>query len=1692
MHPQTGTSMLKRERQRRLHPILVALSVLFLGVVASAQTYSTISQSMSGTQAYQAYDGVRENIDLATGNLNLQIPLVSIPGRNGHNFNIGIEYDSKTFYVTGTNGGTGTYWYWDRVRRDTSPLDASKLGWRWMLPVLTRSTVSCGTACSYQTGFVLTTPDGSTHQFRNAGANYNNGRISGGGADSLYESDDNEFILLDTSSPTDAIATLRDGTSYHFPLYPGGQGALRPTTIEDSNGNVITIDNTSGTTTTITDTVGRVVTLSANGGPGLTFTDSNGNTQTISFTLSPYTESPTFVTPSPTYWGNINGDKVKEILGAVTLPDGRSFQFSYNGNAELTKISYPSGGYTSYVYGRFQNKTRATFTVTSYSCCTTGIAEIAEDFREVTERHVCRSASGSCSTEDITTYTPSVDATKSNNQSMDVVDPLGNKTTTQFTYTTAANSKFLPQILSVTQFQGTQTALRTASYTYTPHNTCTNGPGVAGSGLPTQITTTLNDTGLVSAVQYDYDTFAWRIAANGTTCTIYSANPISKREYDYGNGSPGPLLRKSISTWLNSSSYVAKNILDRKTSEVVQDGSGNTMAQSIYEYDTYTAGISASGAIQHDSGFSTGYTLRGNVTAVKQWRNTDGAWLTTRNQYDDAGNVLSVTAPSNSPYDSLTRTTTYSFADAWDNSTCAPSGGNAAAYPSRITDPVGLVVTHTYKSCSGSVATTTDPNNQVTRFSYDLMNRLQQSDFPDGGQVVVCISDISGSNCAAPNPFKIVTTQKITSGLNKVSTAVLDGLARLSQTQLNSDPEGVTYVDITYDGKERKSTESNPYRSISDPTYGLTTYQRDGLGRVTKMIPPDGSGSTNNVSTSYVGNCATVTDEAGKSRKSCQDALGRLVKVFEDPSGLNYETDYQYNALNNLLRVDQKGSAPSDSAQWRTRTFTYNSLSQLLCAANPEIAIATCPSTDNGSYITGTVRYVYDNVGNLVSKTSPAPNQASSSITVQTSYSYDAANRVVLRSHNDGTTPTVRFAYDGGSLSSCVIPVPALSDGYPKGQRTGMCDGSGATSWSHDQMGRVAVEKRTIVGTANITNSVIYTYNLDGSQASVTYPSTSKVITYTPGGAGHALSAVDASSVINYAFNATYAPFGGLAGLSMGAKPITIANQYDNRLQPTVLEARTISGTIMSLSYDFHRTTADNGNIYQIRNNRDSNRTQNFVYDPLNRISQAYTVGTNWGETFGPLATDPGMPPSTAGIDAWGNLTQRSGVNGKSLYEPLSCQATGQNRLSSCSVNYDAAGNVVQYGSATYVYDAENRLVFTNGYAYFYDGAGKRVKKCTSSQAQICQSNAAGTLYWTGTAKDALVETDMAGTVQKSYVFFNSRRIARIEPGSSERYYFSDHLGTHGLITNSNGDMPPIEESDFYPYGGEIVVSGADSNHYKFTGKERDPESGLDNFGARFDASTLGRFISIDGGRGELQDPQTLNKYAYVTNNPLRYVDPDGFARVGSISTTYYFRASEDAPGPLGLWLMLFGGKPAVEFSRDAFAPRWPNQAPGNPHIKGEPGHPIEGLVGGGAFYKIGGVKISSIDIEFDKNGKAKISQNVTNEGSAYSADSRFLPEDPTPEMGEPRIDRASMEKFSDNELLAIIDEASLRPNDPVNRALIEMARDILAQRAALKKAAEESRNNKGPCFNEGYATAPSGKKIPTIEPGFAGQYCAY
>jgi RHS repeat-associated protein len=1156
------------------------------------------------------------------------------------------------------------------------------------------------------------------------------------------------------------------------------------------------------------------------------WTDANGNQQSFTITYSPYTIKTNFGCSGPADVG----PGASYLATSIATPEG-TYALSYEATpgypgdvtGRISKISFPDGASIQYAYSGGGN----------------GITCDGQSMVPVLTRTVTDALGNS--------RTWKYDTTQANNETV-VTDPAGNDTVYLFyTVTTPA----LKRSFYETQrqiYQGSYTSgtlLKTVLTCYNGNTSnCANPSTVSGAILQKDVYTTLTGMTQSSLSETKYD-----VLGNLTEDTEYDYNGtlISDRVLVYGTYSNG------------SRSSIGNYISNRVCSDTTSNGSGTILAQSYYTYDSHGNRTQTSTLV---SGAGSG----------------SGTYLTSSAAYNSNGTVQY-------SYDTNQNKTTYTYGDC------------NATMLTQVQEPMNLSRSMVW-NCNGGVPTSsTDENSQPTQYKYvntsgvaDPFWRLTEADYPDGGKTTVTYNDTA-------SPPNIVKSQLISSSLTMTTQTNFDGFGHPTQTALTSDSPTTTYSVRGYDPLERLGTSYNPTRCnppttpCGETTWGYTNYTYDALGRTTNITEPDGS----QINTSYQGSCATVTDEAGNARESCTDALGRITGVWEDPGTsphLNFETDYTYDALGNLLTVIQKGGATSGS--WRSRSFQYDGLSRLTQAINPE---------------SGTISYSYTQTGGALCsgdpkdvcvKTAASPNQAPTGNQVTTKYVYDQLNRLTNKSYSDSyaqnpLTPSVTYGYDGKALTGCVTLPPSLSDPYPAGRLTAMCDGSGASSWAHDQMGRVKQEARTI-GAA--TGNINYTYYLDGSLWTLQTPPL-KTVTYTPNGAGRSVSVVDSGDNINFAQNAVYAPPGELAGATLGSASnftgFTVNNAYNDRLQPILLSATNsqTSATVFSECFDFHlgvavtqpspcsfskSTLGDNGNVYQIVNNRDNTRSQSFAYDALNRIASGQSSGTQWGETFT--------------IDAWGNLTNETQISGKTYHEGLNTSAGTNNQLA--GFGYDLAGNMTSNGSTSYVYDSEDRLVWTNGLPgqtpnrYIYDGDGQRVEKCQAASATTAcpTSGTTGTLYFRGTGSDTLDETDLGGNTQEEYIFFNGQRIARRDVSSTGatiglHYYFSDHLGTHAVVETvaTNGGTNCDQDIDYYPYGSqENDYCPNVAQHYKFTGKERDSESGLDMFGARYYGSSLGRFMRPDEPFADQDpsDPQSWNLYAYVRNNPLRYVDPTG------------------------------------------------------------------------------------------------------------------------------------------------------------------------------------------------------------------------
>jgi len=153
---------------------------------------------------------------------------------------------------------------------------------------------------------------------------------------------------------------------------------------------------------------------------------------------------------------------------------------------------------------------------------------------------------------------------------------------------------------------------------------------------------------------------------------------------------------------------------------------------------------------------------------------------------------------------------------------------------------------------------------------------------------------------------------------------VYDGLGRTIESR-TYEPGGVIHTVSDFDSMGRTHSVTNPYRTTGDATYGTTITSYDFLSRVKRVETFDGLGaSTGAVVTDYMDNQTTVTDQAGKQRRSLTDGLGRLSQVLEDPIGLNLSTTYLYDALDDLAQVSQGGQITSYERDGESRQGCTN------------------------------------------------------------------------------------------------------------------------------------------------------------------------------------------------------------------------------------------------------------------------------------------------------------------------------------------------------------------------------------------------------------------------------------------------------------------------------------------------------------------------------------------------------------------------------------------------------------------------------------------------------------------------------------------------------------------------------------------------------------------------------------------------
>lgn len=320
--------------------------------------------------------------------------------------------------------------------------------------------------------------------------------------------------------------------------------------------------------------------------------------------------------------------------------------------------------------------------------------------------------------------------------------------------------------------------------------------------------------------------------------------------------------------------------------------------------------------------------------------------------------------------------------------------------------------------------------------------------------------------------------------------------------------------------------------------------------------------------------------------------------------------------------------------------------------------------------------------------------------------------------------------------------------------------------------------------------------------------------------------------------------------------------QYDNCNRPEIIQTRHNNTDLMSLQYHYDSA----GNVTQLNYNRIHNQnwkesTEIFSYDWIDRLISAQ------GD-YGQLLFS---------YDEVGNRTTLNDL-----------QYTYNNMNELLSINeeifftYDENGNTLSKTEENavwkYSYDMRNLLVEIEKNQeiiaqYRYDGDGKRIKKTEWIESlQDYQ-----TIIFVYSGSQVVYEKNVDTDQEAIYIYGPTGKIMK-KVGELKDYYHSDYLGSTRLITDESGQA--IKDVQYNPFG----ITNEEEEKYLFTGKEKD-NSGLSYFGARYYDPQIGRFITRDSYTGDINIPQSLNRYIYCKNNPLRYIDPAGNSSISNYSS---------------------------------------------------------------------------------------------------------------------------------------------------------------------------------------------------------------
>lgn len=869
--------------------------------------------------------------------------------------------------------------------------------------------------------------------------------------------------------------------------------------------------------------------------------------------------------------------------------------------------------------------------------------------------------------------------------------------------------------------------------------------------------------------------------------------------------------------------YIDRRIIGLvSAAHVVHHGVG-FVSKTTYHYDwdnaTNTYLIDQGAATNHDNAnYGAGFIVgRGNLCAVRRWNvnaiNDDNqAMWLSFTGYNTNGSVIFQA-------DGIGYETRFAYTDAFSDGI----GRSTFAYPTSVTDPGGFARTAQINYYFGGITFTRDPKGARTQIDYDgIGRRTQVTNLENGGY---------SRWTYPPSQNQVNSFTTIQEGAGEAySLTIFDGHGRTKATAaaLPGSVGGYSAQYLYYDVSGHLEYQSNP--TEIDPAWNpsgddaVTGWQwtrqlYDYNDRPTLTINPDGT--TREAIYSSCG-CAgsdvtTVRDEAGRRRRLTKDSFGRLTRVEElNWDGSVYSTsNYAFNARNQVVTITQQND--------RTRSLVYDGHGRLQSRTTPE---------------QGTTTFAY--YGNDRLQTVTDARGAS------TTYTYNSRGLVTNLNHGvpGGVEPTPNVAFDYDAA----------------GNRLWMTDGFGRVDYVYNTMSRLTSETRTFNGLGTFTLS--YAYNLAGRLTSITNP-WGYTNSYSFDQIGRLATLSSNYGGATYISSVQYRAFGSKQINYGNGRALTL--NYDNRLRTTRWDVAGVMGSDYEYREATFRTTF-------ARSRTDATLDRWYYFDHVGRLhiarsgSEARAAnGEGWnGQYDGPYSMG-------FHYDVWGNITQRDGWGGWNA--SYTATFNNKNQMTTnpgwgTAMQYDAAGNMTNDGAQSFTYDATGAQVQAPSYGKWqgHDGNGLRVKDVQGGNTTYyLRSSALG--------GQVVAEISSGGTWMRGYVYSGQQLVA-IQSGGNY-FVHQDPITKSQRITNSAGTV--VEAIELDPFGGETNRNwGSQYQKQRYSTWERD-WTGDESLFRRYHG-WWSRFAHPDpyDGSYDASNPQSFNRYSYVQNDPVNFVDPDG------------------------------------------------------------------------------------------------------------------------------------------------------------------------------------------------------------------------